>query len=222
MDVSQILKLLATLSIGLDDIDVDNPLDGDVIVYMQFINLAYLEIIQSTISQNPLVVKLNEAVDCNNGILSPTTKPIFIPKSIYNVTTNIPLIPTIEENILKKDPGIKQIGKPQEWYYANGVLNVYPLTTNLVNIGGGYGVRYIAQPPPLTNESVSSDILIPPLFQQVLADGASYYLFQSETGFKDQVKMQAALARWEIGKKKLFSYMTNISGDKFLSTYSPI
>lgn len=222
MDVSQILRLLATLSIGLDDIDVDNPLDGDVIVYMQFINLAYLEIIQSTISQNPLVVKLNEAVDCNNGVLSPTTKPIFIPKSIYNVTTNIPLIPTIEENILKKDPGVKQTGIPQEWYYANGVLNVYPLTTNLVNVGGGYGVRYIAQPPPLTNKSLSADILIPPLFQQVLADGASYYLFQSETGFKDQVKMQAAMARWETGKRKLFSYMTNISGDKFLSTYSPV
>jgi hypothetical protein len=60
------------------------------------------------------------------------------------------------------------------------------------------------------------------LYHQVLVDGASYYLFQSETGFKDQIKMQSAMMRWEENKKKLFSYMKNISGQKILSTYSPI
>ncbi|MDW0271701.1 MAG: hypothetical protein QN834_09890 [Nitrososphaeraceae archaeon] len=222
MDVSEILKLLATLSIGLDDIDVTNPDDSDVVVFMRFINLAYFELLQATISESPIVVNLNEQLDCTNGVLSTTSEPIFIPKVIYNISTNSPLTGALEEDILKFDPGLKKTGLPLKWYYANGVINVYPLTTSLVSAGGGFGVRYIAQPFPLLYNSPSTDILIPSLYQQVLADGASYYVFQSETGFKDQNKMLSAQARWEDGKKKLFSYMKNISGKKILSTYSSV
>ena len=217
MDVSEILKLLATLSIGLDD-----PTESDIVVFMQYINLCYFELLQSTISESPLVVKLNEQLDCTNGALSPTSQTIFIPKSVYNITSNVPLIGTLEEDVLKIDPGVIKTGTPQEWYYANGVINVYPLATSLVSAGGGFGVRYIAQPARLTESSLTSDILIPTLYQQVLADGASYYLFQSESGFKDQVKMQSAMARWEKGKRDIFAYMKNISGKKHFSTYSPV
>jgi len=222
MDVSEILKLLATLSIGLDDIDVTNPYDSDVIVFMRFINLAYFELLQATISESPLVVKLNEQLDCTNGALSSTSRNIFIPKHVYNIASNSSLSGTLEDDVLKQDPGLTKTGTPQQWYYANGVLNVYPLSTSLIADGGGFGVRYISEPSPLVYNSQSTDILIPSLFQNVLADGASYYVFQSETGFKDQNKMLAAQVRWENGKKKLFSYMKNISGKKYLSTYSPV
>lgn len=217
MDVKDIVNLLATLSIGLDA-----PGESDIIVFMQYINLCYFELLQATISQNPNVVKLNEQVDCNDGILDPTYETIFIPKSVYNISSNIPLTATIEDNVLKVDPGLTKTGIPQEWYYANGVINVYPKTTSFVSDGDGFGVRYIPQPEPLTYSNTSSQILIPTLYQQILADGASYYLFQSETGFKDQLKMQAAMMRWKEGKQKLFAYMKNISGNKFFSTYSPV
>jgi hypothetical protein len=72
----------------------------------------------------------------------------------------------------------------------------------------------------LVYSDTSTQILIPPLYKQILADGASYYLFQSETGFKDQLKMQAAMMRWKEGKQKLFAYMKNRGGNKFFSTYS--
>lgn len=217
MDVSDILKLLATLSIGLDD-----PQDSDIVVFMQFINLCYFELLQETISQNPLLVKQHEQLDCNNGILDSTSQNIFIPKTIYSISSNTPLDATTEQEVLKYDPVLKKTGEPSQWYYANGVINVYPLATSTVSSGGGFGVWYIPQPSPLTRNSLSADILIPTLYQQVLADGASYYLFQSETGFKDQLKMQAAMARWKEGKQKVFAYMKNISGKKIFSTYSPV
>ncbi len=222
MDVSEILKLLATLSIGLDDIDVTSATDSDVVVFMRYINLCYFELLQATIAQSPLVVKLNEQLDCTNGVLDATSKDIFIPKLVYSISSNAPLTGTLEDDVLKNDPGLTKTGTPAEWYYANGVLNVYPLATSMVADGGGFGVRYISQPAALVYNSPSTDILIPPLYHQVLVDGASYYLFQSEAGFKDQAKMQAAMARWETGKQKIFSYMKNISGKKFLSTYSPV
>jgi hypothetical protein len=222
MDVTEILKLLATLSIGLDDINVTDENDSDVVVFMRYINLAYFELLQATASENPLLVKEHEKLDCTDGVLASTAKPIFIPKIVYNISSNVPLIGGLEEDILKNDPALKQTGSPLQWYYANGVINVYPLVTSAVADDGGFGLRYVPQPSYLKNSSLSSDIWIPSLYQQTLADGASYYLFQSETGFKDQSKMQAAMARWEDGKKKLFSYMKNISGKKILSTYSPV
>lgn len=217
MDVSEILKLLATLSIGLDD-----PDEGDTAVFMKFINLCYFELLQAVLNESPTVVKLHEKLDCTNGVLSATSKPIFFPKAVYNIANNVPMTGTTEEDILKFDPAIKNTGNPQQWYHANGVINTYPLSTSTVVGGGGFGIRYIAEPEPLTALSLSSDILIPTMYQQVLADGASYYVFQSETGFKDQTKMSSAQMRWEDGKKKLFAYMKNISGKKHYSTYSPV
>lgn len=215
MDVSEIITLLARLSIGLD-----KPDDEETVIYLQFINLAYFELLMATLNQSPTVVKLNERLDCTNGILSNTSQEIFIPKGVYDIKTNRPLLGTSEEDVLKNDPALVKTGSPQTWYYANGVLNTYPLSTSLVIKGGGIGVRYIAKPPLLTALSQSADILIPSMYHQILVDGASYYVFQSEPGFKGENQMMSARVKWEDGKKKLFSYMENISGKKHLSTFS--
>lgn len=217
MDVSEILKLLATLSIGLD-----NPDDSDIVVWMRYINLCYFELLQATLSESPTVVKLHEKLDCTNGILAPTSQSIFIPKMVYNIASNTPLNKSLEEDVLNIDPSLTKTGTPQQWYYANGNINIYPITTNAVNAGGGFGIWYIAEPNLLKSISLSSDILIPKVYQQLLADGASYYIFQSETGFKDQNKIDRAQTRWEDGKKKLFSYMKNISGKNILSTFRAV
>jgi hypothetical protein len=217
VDVKDIVSLLATLSIGLDE-----PGDSDIVVFMQYINLCYFELLQETISQSPFVEKLNVQLDCTDGVLDAPYYPIFIPKHVYDIALNVPLTATLEDDVLKQDPGLTKTGTPQSWYYANGVINVYPLTTSFVGDGAGFGLRYIKEPDPLEYSTTSSLILIPKMYQQILADGASYYLFQSETGFKDQLKMQAAMMRWKEGKQKLFSYMKNVSGKKNLSTFSVV
>lgn len=224
MDVSAILTLMATLSIGLDQINPSNdPRDLDIVIFMQYLNLAYFELLNSTLSQNPLATILNESVDCNAGVCDKTDLPFFTVKSVYDIASNIPLIGTTLEDVLSRDPGLTNTTAPaRQWYYSEGVINIYPLVTTLLINNGGIGVKYIAQPTPLLPITVSADILIPTNYQQILADGASYYLFQSETGFKDQTKMLAAQSRWEDGKRKLFTYMTNISGKKYYSTYSPV
>lgn len=217
MDVSQILTLLATLSIGLDE-----PTDSDIAVFMQFINLSYFEILQETIAQSPLVPNVHDFLDCINGDVASTSQPIFNPRLVYDIAKNLPLSGTLRDSIEALDPGLTKTGAPLEWYWDGGIIKTYPISTSLVADGFGIGVKYIAPPPPLTRASVSADILIPALYQQVLADGASYYLFQSETGFKDQTKMQASMMRWTEGKQKVFAYMKNISGKKYYSTYSPV
>lgn len=217
MNVSQILKLLATLSIGLDE-----PQDTDIDVFMQYINLCYFELLQETIAQNPFIQTNHDKLDCNNGILDTTSNPLFIILSVYDIARNFSLDATTFDKIDQIDPGLTKTGQPSQWYHHDGVINVYPLTTSLVGDGGGYGVKYIKTPNELTPNSTSSDILIPPMYQQILADGASYYVFQSETGFKDQTKMKLSMDKWEVGKRKLFAYMKNVSGKKTFSTYSAV
>jgi hypothetical protein len=224
MDVKEILKLLATLSIGLDDIDVesDNP-SLDVIVFMRYINQAYTEILQSTLAESPFVRKRKESVNCNDGDCDATEETIFLPITVYDVESNSPLLKTTYEEILKIDPGFTKEGViPEKWFYWNGIISVYPIVTSLLADGKGIGVAYIPQPDLLTKDSESADIAIPAMYQSLLVDGASYYLFQSETGFKDQLKMQAAMKRWEDGKQKLFAYMKNFSGKQYYSTYSAV
>lgn len=84
------------------------------------------------------------------------------------------------------------------------------------------GITYIPQPALLDINTTSGEISMPTLYQYILADGAAYYVFQSETGFKDQSKMMECKARWEKGKRDLFSYYKNFGGKQFFSTYSAV
>jgi hypothetical protein len=303
MDVSQILNLLATLSIGLDD-----PSDSDKAIYLTYINVAYTELLQETLSQNPFVpIVTDTLIPTTNGqiTLSQFTETPFVFKTVYDAASNRPLTATNIQAIQKKDPGFTGTGLPKEWYFSGGALNIYPAigsffnTTSNVSFvfvgstsftmlisdnsiisnffvgqnlqlsinatiynlqiaqGGintsvpnqitftvtgdvipafdgsntvslayasfsNIGITYIAQPSLLTLASVSEDIMIPALYQYILADGAAYYVFQSETGFRDQQKMQTSLMRWELGKQKLFAYLKNFGGQKYYSTYSPV
>jgi hypothetical protein len=300
MDVSQILQLLGTLSIGLDQ-----PSDSDIVVYLLYLNIAYSEILQETISQNPNVPILTDTlIPGSNGAIamSQFSQPPFIIKTVYDASANVPLMATNLQKVQQKDPGFLSSGYPSEWYMSGGNLNIYPYpsftntptidsfvwvssTSFTINISDNsiiadffvgqtlqlsidtviytvqiseidlnvpnqitftvtgtpipdfsgadsvslsfasfrnIGVTYIPQPALLTQQMVSAQILIPPLYQYILADGAAYYVFQSETGFKDPIKMQTSYARWIEGKQRLFAYLRNQGGQKYYSTYSVV
>ena len=50
MNVSDLIDLMANLSIGLD-----NPSDSDTVTFLKFLNLAYFELLQDSHAQNPQV-----------------------------------------------------------------------------------------------------------------------------------------------------------------------
>jgi hypothetical protein len=211
MDVSELLILMSTLSIGLDE-----PTDSDIPVFLRYLNLAYSEILQETLVHSSDVPLITEVLDCENGVVPATASKPFNIKCVWDNAFNIPLTATTLEEVTKTDPAVTRTGTPVKWYRSGGAINVYPLYT------GKIGVRYIATPDALKATTLSEDILIPKLYQSVLADGASYYLFQSETGFKDARKMDASMARWIEGKGNLCIYLKNLAGKQYFSTYSPV
>ena len=211
MDVKNIITLMATLSIGLDE-----PSDSDIPVFLSFLNLAYKDILQETLVQNPTVPFISQTLTCTNGVLADTQYEPFIVRKVWDVVSNTPLKSTNLDKIEEIDPSISQTGGAQEWYYAGGKINIYPLFT------GQIGIRYVKEPSDLKMTDSSSEILIPKVFQTILVDGAAYYLFQSETGFKDTLKMAESKYRWEKGRIKLFNYLKNLGGQYSYSTYSAV
>ena len=97
------------------------------------------------------------------------------------------------------------------------MIRFVPVQTAVTSIK----VWYVPQPITLTEQTPEQDIPYPLAYHPVLVDGALYYLFQEEGGFKNLQKAQAAQARWELGKERLIAYLYNSSGTSF-STFSSV
>lgn len=212
MNVSDILLLMANQSIGLDA-----PTDSDLPVYLRYLNLAYLEILRKTIINNPTIPKLRETVTSDiNGTFLPS-KPIFSIRSISTVNPVRLLTATNLDTVLTYDPLQTQTNtSPSQWFYDSGVINLFPKYQGMLSI------LYVPIPASLTANSLSADIGIPEIFHQILVDGACYYIFQSETGFKDQAKMMETKERWIKGLSELGIYLRNLGGQINYSTYSVV
>lgn len=212
MNVKEIINLVSGLSIGLDE-----PTESDSVIFLKYLNLAYFEILRSTILKNPIYPKLRETVQSTDGVLDATAQSIFSIRSVYLPDSNTQLTGTNLDFISESDPSLSQTStNPQFYYYDSGKINVYPLYT------GNVGIVYSPNPEMLTINGLSYDIYIPELYHSVLIDGTTYYLFQSETGFKNEMKMQTAMKRWEDGKSLLSAYLSGLGGQKTYSTYSVV
>lgn len=214
MDVKEILTTVSNISIGLDE-----PSPSDIPVFLRYLNMAYYEVLSTTALVNPIIPKTREVLDCTDGVIDTPSEPVLSIRAVYVPARRIaPLMRTHLDEILKTDPEVSKDsnGNPSHWYYDSGNINVYPLYT------GEIGVLYVPTPDRLTINSTSQNIYIPDLFQPILVDGTAYWLFQSESGFKNEAKMLESKSRWQSGQTKLKSYMISLSGKQNFSTYSAV
>lgn len=212
MLVSDVLDLVANLSIGLD-----NPTQDDEEIFLRYLNLAHFELFSRTASINPFVTIQSDVLNVNDGVVDNLTAPLFSIRSVYSTDSKSSLIPYSYNRILDLDPTLTQTGQPQYWYYVNNTLNVWPLWTK----DEGIGVRYVVAAEPFDlNDDLSP--LYPPTFHPLLVDGTCYYLFQTESGFKNETKMLKAEKRWMNGTTDLYNYLLMVGGKPIYSTFSNI
>lgn len=216
MLVGEILNLVAELSIGLD-----SPTADDIPIFLNYLNLAHFELFSQTATVNPIVNIQRDVLAVTDGVVDPLTHDVFSFRSVYRADLNVQIHPTSIDKIIERDPSNITTGDPSFWYYSNGRLNVWPLFTQGTDIGG-IGVLYNTQPAPLGQNDDLSDYY-PIGFHPLLVEGTCYYLFQSETGFKNDAKMNRSYKRWKDGKTILYNYLITLgSGKTFRSTYSRI
>jgi hypothetical protein len=215
MLVGEIIDLIAKLSIGLDSPTVD-----DRSIYLSYLNLAHFELYKKVAAVNTRIAIQRDILNVTNGVVDPLTKDMFNIRSVYRNDINFQLKPYSFDKIQTRDPSLIYTGQPTYWYYINNQLTVWPLFTQTVE-NGGIGVVYDLQPLPFDLDDNSDlSIYYPVPYHPVLIDGASYYMFQSETGFRTESKMNSMMTRWETGKNNLYNYLRVSGGKSTYSTYN--
>lgn len=215
MLVGEILNLVAQLSIGLD-----SPTADDQTIFLGYLNLAHFELYKKVASVNTGTPIQRDLLAVTDGLVDPLTQPMFNIRSVYRKDRNIQLCPYSFDLIQQKDPALITTGEPRYWYYINNAVNLWPLFTQTVE-EGGIGVVYDMQPFPFDlagNSDLST--YYPLAYHPLLVDGTCYYTFQSETGFRNESKMNMMQARWELGKVNLYNYLMMSGGKNLYSTYS--
>lgn len=210
MQVSALLTLMGNLSVGSD-----NVTPRERTIFLQYLNLAHLELYQVTANFNQdLLIQENLANEENSNKVTLSQMPYLV-SSVYDVThkqklTRLSLVDAVDD-----DPDLSGTGTPSQYFLQKNILQFVPAQTAVIPVI----VWYAPQPSLLTEETDEADIPYPLAYHPVLVDGALYYLFQDESGFKSSQKEETARARWETSKTRLLSYLYTSSGQIF-STFS--
>lgn len=210
MNVKEIVDLVAGLSIGLEQ-----PTPDDQDIFLKYVNLVHFELYSKTVANNPFIQTVTETVNVVDGVAANTAVAPFIFRHVY-LPSGRALRKTSAEDILKRDPTLKTVGFSSLWYFFNGRINIYPKSTQAI------GVLYVPSPRQFTLTTLEAEIPYPPISHQILVDGAAYYLYQSEAGFKAEGKLYETKMRYESGKTQLLSYLQTIGGNPHLSTYRDV
>jgi len=120
-------------------------------------------------------------------------------------------------DVIEKDPSFKETGTPYNYFIQGKVVQFYPVQTVVLPVV----IWYIPQPVPFTLQTQEEDIPYPIAFHTTLVDGALYYLFQEEGGFKNSQKANEASKRWIVGKSSLSSYLYYSAGQR-IGTFSNV
>ena len=212
MQVSDLLGLMANLSVGLD-----NTTPTERTIFLQYLNLAHFELYQETANFNQdLILQENLASPENTNTVTLSQIP-YVMNAVYDVTHKQTLNRISRADLLSLDPALAATGTPEKYFIQKDSLQFYPTQTAVTQVS----VWYTPQPSLLTENTDESEIPYPPAYHPVLVDGGLYYLFQQEGGFKNTTKENEALIRWQNGKTRLLSYLYTSSGE-FLPTFSSV
>lgn len=212
MRVSELLTLMGHLSVGNDNIT-----PSERAIFLQYLNLAHLELYQETANFNQdLLLMENLATEQGSNTVKLSRMPYLV-SSVYVLTHKRKLTRLSVGEAIENDPDSSSKGTPCAYFIQKNILSFVPPQPALTSAI----VWYVPQPSALTEETEEVDIPYPIAYHPVLADGALYYLFQEEGGFKNTQKENEAKARWETGKSKLLSYLYS-SSDQTFSTFSSI
>ena len=200
------------LSLGNDNITPEERQ-----IFLHYLNLAHFDLYQVTVpfNQNLFVFETLSNVLGENAVT--LANPPYVIQSVYDQTHKKKLTRTSLADLLEKDPGFEAKGHPYQYFLQGSVIHFYPPQTAITLVR----VVYTPQPVLFTEETEDREIPYPIAYHPVLVDGALYYVFQEEGGFKNPQKAVEAQKRWEDGRSRLLSSLYNTSGET-LTTFMSV
>ena len=211
MNISDMIDIMRTLGIG----EVYND-DTSQEIALRFLNLANDELYRETANINPniLTIDIIESFE-NESFFVLNSIPFSISK-VYRIGSTVPLrgLSILEFNtytIENPNPG-----DPAVYCVKGDVVSFWPFSPDVTYT---FNTSYPVERTLLDITTIEADIPYPISYQSVLVDGGLYYLFQDEGGFKNPIKENEALRRWQKGKTDLKSYFYG-SNKQFITTFS--
>lgn len=170
MDVSTIIANVKNLNFIGNTAAVS---DEDKI--LAYINMAYRKIFDMETRAFPAFFQTTQDVIIANGSGTMGMAPHLILSVVDTGNNSNPLSATDVLAVEMGNPAMDDIGSAREyWQEGFSNLNTYPLSSTTLR------VRYVGEPPDLTSASVSSDILIPPAFHDILMWQAAWFVAYDE------------------------------------------
>jgi hypothetical protein len=210
MNVSNMISTMRILGIG----EVYNDDDSNRIA-LDFLNLAHDELYRETANINSNVIVKDVIVSvAGQTSITLTRKPFSISK-IYRTGSTAQIRPLSTIDFAEYEVKNSYSGDPEVYYNINDIVNFYPTITSSAYT---FNVWYVPERTSFNLNTPESSIPYPLSYQSVLVDGALYYLFQDESGFKNPTKENQALRRWTKGKADLVSYLYG-SSRQSISTF---
>lgn len=199
MNVSDMINIMKTLGIG--QVYGDEETNQ---IFLTFLNLANDQLYSET-------ANINSGILINEPALTSVINQnsITLTQTPFSISRVFPVGKTNELNG-------KSVLDFADYQFANSDSNDPSIYTSIgkrlmfwpfVNdISYTMNVWYAPERTMLDLTTQESGIPYPVSYQRVLVDGALYYLFQDESGFKNPKKENAAMERWEKGRIDLKSY----------------
>lgn len=210
MDVQDIIQLIANQGLGND-----TPTPADQVIYLRYLNIAHDDLYRSVKILDPDRASISTQITVTDGqadlpgdvmqIVSAIRIRLPPPqedwRALINPAKDGKLVQKTLGWIESRDPMVSQTGDPEYYYLAGNKIGTYPVTTHLLKI------RYIPKPQPFTLQTLASQIPYPPEYHSILVDGALFYLFQGEGGFKSGPRARDAQLKWLRGKTSLCNFI---------------
>lgn len=210
MTINDFLNRMALMGVGIVP-----PSDKDKNDFLIYLNMAHEELYPLvSVSLLPFIGQTSDFTTSEEGTLFFDPFPFTI-EEIINIETNRPITFESEKTLRQTDILLTRVGAPIHWFMRQSVIYLYPNPQSAYTIT----MTFIPNIQPLTLLTPESQIPYPLAFHRVLLEGAFYYLFQGESGFKNVQKMNMAQMKWEKGKAKMINYLDRFQGN-LISTYS--
>ncbi len=199
MNVSDMIGIMRTLGIG--QVYSDNE---SKTIFLSFLNLAHNQLYRETANLNDdILVKETLTNDPIQGYITLSQNPFSISR-IRLVGTTCILDGLSVLDLDSYEARNVNSGNPSVYSNSKKIVNFYPFVNgNSYQFSTFYPPRITA----LDETTLEEDIPYPIEYHDVVVNGALYYLFQDESGFKNPKKEGEALSRWDEGRVDLKSYL---------------
>lgn len=210
MTVVQILTLMGSLSFGDKNIT-----ETETSLFLNYLNLAHLELYGETASFNQALYRSEEPEKLQDISYVILENPPYIMGQVYVPSLKKHLQQISMQEAIQEDPDFTKTGTLDKYVVHKQLIKLLPYDPSPIDLL----VWYIPEASLFVKNTPEAEIPYPRSYHNILADGALYYVFQDQSGFKNPQKMEEAKRRWILGKQRLLSYLRGFNKTS-LSTFS--